>query len=206
MDYKSNSTVYEKPDQFQSYYSNEATDRQEHGSLRSYLRKLTNCTHENKPEEKRRNRHRVPAIFARLFLGVVFIYASFDKILHPAAFSKAIYNFQILPDVFINLTAIILPWFELIMGIILVFGVWMPGVVVITNFLLTAFMGALIFNMARGLDVYCGCFSTSATQSSIDIWIVLRDASFLILSLYLLFVVFFIKPFNVSERKNYKSS
>ena len=167
---------------------------------------ITNRTHENKPEEKSRNRHRVPAIFARLFLGGVFIYASFDKIIHPAAFSEAIYNYQILPNVFINLTAIVLPWLELIMGIILVIGVWMPGVVVITNFLLTAFMGALIFNMARGLDIYCGCFSTSATQSSIDIWIILRDASFLILSLYLLFVVFFTKPSAVSKRTNYNPS
>ncbi len=143
---------------------------------------------------------------ARWILGIVFIYASFDKIIHPAVFSEAIYNYQILPDIFINLTAIILPWLELILGIMLIIGVWMPGVVVTSNFLLTAFMGSLIFNMARGLDIYCGCFSILATQSSIDIWIVLRDASFLILSLYLLFILFFIKSSNVSKRTNYNPS
>jgi cation diffusion facilitator family transporter len=143
---------------------------------------------------------------ARWILGVVFIYASFDKIIHPAAFSEAIYNYQILPDIFINLTAIILPWLELIMGIMLVIGVWMPGVVVMSNFLLTVFMGALIFNMARGLDFYCGCFSTSDTESTINIWIVLRDASLLILSIYLLFIVFFTKLSAVSKRTNYNPS
>ncbi len=142
----------------------------------------------------------------RWILGVVFIYASFDKIIHPAAFSEAIYNYQILPDVFINLTAIILPWLELILGIMLIIGVWMPGIVVMSNFLLTAFMGSLIFNMARGLDIYCGCFSTLATQSSIDIRIVLRDTSFLILSLYLLFVVFFTKLSAASKRADYNPS
>ena len=204
MDYKSTSTVYENPDQPQSYYPYEDSDRQAHDSSRSYLRKLANHTHENKLEKKERNW--VPTIFARLILGGVFIYASFDKLLHPAAFSEAVYNYQILPDVFINLTAIILPWLELIMGIMLVIGVWMPGIVVTSNFLLTAFMGSLIFNMARGLDIYCGCFSTSATQSSIDIWIVLRDASFLILSMYLLFVVFFTKRSAASKRANYNPS
>jgi len=206
MDYKSTSTVYENPDQPQSYYPYEDSDRQAHDSSRSYLRKLANHTHENKLEKKERNRDRVTTIFVRLFLGGVFIYASFDKLLHPAAFSEAVYNYQILPDVFINLTAIILPWLELIMGIMLVIGVWMPGVVVMSNFLLTAFMWSLIFNMARGLDIYCGCFSASATQSSIDIWIVLRDASFLILSLYLLFVVFFTKPSAASKRASYNPS
>jgi len=143
---------------------------------------------------------------ARWILGVVFISASFDKIIHPAEFSEAIYNYQILPDVIINLTAIILPWLELILGIMLIIGIWMPGVVVITNFILIAFMGSLIFNMARGLDIYCGCFSTSAIQSSIDIYIVLRDASFLILSMYLLFVIFFTKPSAASKWANYNPS
>jgi len=143
---------------------------------------------------------------ARWILGVVFISASFDKIIHPSAFSEAIYNYQILPDVFINPTAIVLPWLELILGIMLIIGVWMPGAVVISNLLLTTFMGALLFNMARGLDIYCGCFSISATQSSINIWIVLRDASFLILSVYLLFVVFFKKPSAASKEINHKPS
>jgi uncharacterized membrane protein YphA (DoxX/SURF4 family) len=104
------------------------------------------------------NCHRILFIFSRLILGGVFIYACFDKILHPAAFSKAVYNYQILPDVFINLTAIVLPWLELVLGVIFIIGIWMPGAVVMSNLLLTMFTGALLFNLARGLDISCGCF------------------------------------------------
>ena len=50
------------------------------------------------------------AICARVILGAVFIYASIDKIRNPEAFAKAVYNYQILPDSLINLTAIALPW------------------------------------------------------------------------------------------------
>jgi len=136
-----------------------------------------------------KNLSRIIYYGARLILGVVFIYASFDKILHPALFAKTVYNYQILPDGLINLTAVVLPWLELIMGIFLVIDFWMPGTVVLSNILLLSYLGALLFNIARGLDINCGCFSTS-TESSINIWYVLRDTSFLLLSVYLFFAVF----------------
>ena len=101
------------------------------------------------------------ALAARLILGAVFMYASIDKILHPAAFTKAVYNYAILPDALINLTAIVLPWLELVLGIFLVIGLFREGSVCIVTGLLVVFMGDTIFNMARGLDIYCGCFSAS---------------------------------------------
>ena len=127
---------------------------------------------------------------ARLTLGGVFVYASFDKILHPAAFAEAVHRYQILPDGLINLTAIVLPWLELVVGSFLILGFWMPGTVLMSNLLLMVFMGALLFNVVRGLDINCGCFSTDVAESSIGIWTILRDASFFIISLYLFFVTF----------------
>lgn len=132
------------------------------------------------------------ALIARLILGVVFIYASIDKILHPAAFAVAVYNYQILPDALINLTAIILPWLELLLGIFLVLGVCLPGVVFLSNMLLATFFGALVFNLARGLDINCGCFSTSQIILNRCMCLyVIRDGMFLLLGLYLLSHIFF---------------
>jgi uncharacterized membrane protein YphA (DoxX/SURF4 family) len=136
--------------------------------------------------------NRMLSIFARLMLGGVFVYASFDKILHPTSFAEAVYRYQILPDELINLTAIVLPWLELILGGFLVLGLWMPGAVLISNFLLMTFMGAVLFNISRGLDIGCGCFST-ASESSMDIWTILRDALFLIPALFLLKATFFFR-------------
>jgi uncharacterized membrane protein YphA (DoxX/SURF4 family) len=128
---------------------------------------------------------------ARFILGGVFVYASFDKILHPAAFAEAVYNYQILPDKLINLTAIVLPCLELVLGIFLIINFWTSGAVVMCNLLLTTFIGALLFNMARGLNINCGCFSTTAVESSMNVLTVLRDASFLAISGYLLYAIFF---------------
>lgn len=142
-----------------------------------------------KMDKKRKKLPRFPYYAARWILGGVFIYASYDKILHPAAFSKIIYNYQIVPDVLINLTALVLPMLELIMGILFWIGFWMPGTVMLSNILLGSYMGALTFNLARGLNINCGCFSTSS-GSSINVETILWDAAFFALSVYLTVVVF----------------
>lgn len=121
----------------------------------------------------------------RLLLGAVFLYASYDKILHPEAFAKAVYNYQILPDDLVNLAALSLPWLELMIGLCLVTGIWMPGATTLSTALLAVFIGALGFNQMRGLDIHCGCFSTQATDGPAGFWTILRDFAFLAVSVYL---------------------
>ena len=133
-------------------------------------------------------------IVLRLFLGAVFIYASYDKILHPQAFAEAVYNYRILPDSLVNLTALVLPWLELILGLCLAAGFWLPGATMISTGLFMAFIGALVFNQMRGLDIHCGCFSTQTTEGPADLWTVVRDLIFLAVSIYLTLVVFFFRP------------
>ncbi|MBI5593755.1 MAG: cation diffusion facilitator family transporter [Deltaproteobacteria bacterium] len=128
------------------------------------------------------------ALAARLILGGVFIYASFDKILHPAAFAEVVFNYQILPSQLINLMALILPLLELILGVLLLSGIWVSGAVLGVNLLMVVFLSALIFNTARGLNISCGCFSTETTSSGLSVWTVFRDVFFFCLSAYLLFV------------------
>jgi len=128
---------------------------------------------------------------ARILLGIVFIYASYDKIIHPAAFAKAIYNYQILPDELINLSAIFLPWLELTIGSLLIIGIWLPGAVFISNIILIIFFCALMYNNVRGLDISCGCFTTSESEASRSTLYLFRDFSFIIIAAYLFFRVFF---------------
>jgi uncharacterized membrane protein YphA (DoxX/SURF4 family) len=128
---------------------------------------------------------------ARLILAGVFIYASVDKIAHPAAFAKDVYNYQILPDTFINLTALVLPWLELFLGLCLLAGIWLPGAVLAVNGLLVVFLAALVFNLARGLDINCGCFSTGSEAPAMSTtYYLIRDAVFLVIGAFLFVSVF----------------
>jgi uncharacterized membrane protein YphA (DoxX/SURF4 family) len=151
----------------------------------------TTKTHEKRKEW---NWAKFSPLAARLILGGVFIFSSLDKIIHPAAFAEAVYNYQILPDTLITLTAMILPWLELILGIFLVLGLWLPGAALLINLLLVTFFGALVFNLARGLDINCGCFSTSQESTSLCMCLyVIRDVIFFLLGLYLFSYVLFRK-------------
>ena len=121
----------------------------------------------------------------------IFIYASIDKIVHPAAFARDVYNYQILPDALINMTALALPWLELFLGLCLMAGIWLPGAVLVVNALLVVFLAALLFNLARGLDVNCGCFSTGSDGPAMSTgWYLMRDVGFLALGAFLFYVVF----------------
>lgn len=128
-------------------------------------------------------------LIVRLILGAVFVFASIDKIRHPEAFAELVYNYQMLPDQLVNIFAIVLPWLELLLGGCLLVGVWLPGAVILANMLLVTFFGSLLFNIARGLDINCGCFSTSTehVEGTTMAWYVLRDSGFLLLGGHLLF-------------------
>lgn len=132
-------------------------------------------------------RTRGVALACRLILGVVFLAASWDKMLHPADFAEILYSYQILPEALVNPAAIILPWVEALLGVLLIAGKWwLPGAALLSNFLMAAFIGALLFNLARGFDVNCGCFSTRAEAGPMNLWTVIRDLAFLALSVILL--------------------
>jgi hypothetical protein len=80
---------------------------------------------------------------------------------------------------------------ELFFGILLLHSVWQPGAVLAANALLVAFFGALVFNALRGLDVACGCFSTSAGQSRGPMaWYRVRDSLFLLMGAFLFWRTF----------------
>ena len=142
-------------------------------------------------QSRRKLLFQMPLLFwVRLLVGAIFIAASIDKILHPDAFARMVYNYQILPDAFINVTAIVLPWVELVLGTLLIVGLWIPGTVVLANLLFLAFFASLLFNLARGLDIHCGCFTSITQGDPLTTWYVIRDAVFLLLGGYLLYGVF----------------
>ena len=110
----------------------------------------------------------LPFVF-RLILGVVFIYASYDKILNPAGFSDNIHNFHVTPAAVENLAALIIPWLELIVGVFLIFGVFLEGAISITIGMLIFFIIILSQAVFRGIDLHCGCFKSEADVGATDL-------------------------------------
>ena len=100
----------------------------------------------------------VIALLCRVILGIVLIYASIDKIVHPAEFAKAIGNYNVLPFGLENLLGIVLPVLELLVGTSLVLGIMLDGAAIITAGMMVVFIIALSQALFRGIDINCGCF------------------------------------------------
>ena len=99
---------------------------------------------------------------ARIILGIVFIYASIDKIIDPASFSNSIDNYHISPYILNNIAALIIPWIELLIGLCLIFGVYIEGASSIAIFLLLFFIFIISQALARGINIDCGCFDLNS--------------------------------------------
>ena len=103
----------------------------------------------------------VIALLCRVILGIVLIYASIDKIVHPAEFAKAIGNYNVLPFGLENLLGIVLPVLELLVGTCLVLGIMIDGAAIIAGCMMVVFIIALSQALFRGIDINCGCFKVT---------------------------------------------
>ena len=107
------------------------------------------------------------SLVARVFLGSVFLYASWDKILHPYIFSANIAAYEILPNLTLRIASITIAWLEIMCGTFLVLGVWTRASAVLVGVLLFTFSTAMVSAMARGLDISCGCFEAGASGDNV---------------------------------------
>ena len=122
-------------------------------------------------------------IFAlRIILGIVFLYASFDKIRNPGSFAGNIQNYQMLPYGITNLFSIVLPWVELYVGSCLILGVFVDGAALLSTGMMVMFIIALGQALARGLDIECGCFSQEGSLVGLNI--LLRDLIWLAMAVF----------------------
>lgn len=125
---------------------------------------------------------------ARLYLGIVFLFACWHKILHPDQFALDIATYQFLPLVLVNGFAITLPWVELGSGLSLVTGWRSRSAALLVVLMMAAFMVALSWALDRGLDMSCGCFASNSVvnEDPISSMTLVRDGFWLALAAYVL--------------------
>jgi len=126
------------------------------------------------------------ALLFRWCLGVIFVFAGLIKIADPLGFAHALYNYHILPTWMINPLAILLPWIEVMVGVSLLAGVMILGGALMVSGMLAVFAAVLVISLIRGLDVACGCFSTSAAAEHVTWLYVVRDIFLLGMGIHIL--------------------
>ena len=142
---------------------------------------------------------RVLLVLGRVALGAIFLYAAYSKLYFDGAwhlrdyqffFAMAIDSYKMLPLSIVQWMARFLPWFELLLGGLLIVGAGVRWVGSITSALLLVFIGAMTRAKIMGLEINCGCFGNNEKLG----WATLaRDSSLLILALAVTIGAFLIK-------------
>ncbi len=124
---------------------------------------------------------------ARIFLGVVFLYACFSKMIHPAQFAKIVFGYGLFPDFSINLIAILVPWMEFFAAMSLILGIYPAAGALVIDGMLFLYMVVISVNLVRGHEFDCGCFSLEKDHVVPPEELLIRDLLFFAVGLYILF-------------------
>lgn len=133
------------------------------------------------------------AIRVQIALGCIFVAAAWPKLVAPPVFAKNVWAYDMLPDVLVTLTAVMLPAVELVIGLALVAGYKPRAAAWVSVILLVKFMAALAINaFIRENPVNCSCFELNPAPKTCSqlLWemkeLILRDLLFLLMAAHVI--------------------
>ena len=130
-------------------------------------------------------------LVVRLGLGFLFLWSSLPKIRQPYDFLSSVYDYQLVGPKLGMLTAMTLPWLELLVGLCLLGGIFVSGALLSSIGMAGMFTFALSWALYRGLEIGCGCFGTGMEVISYSVLI--RTLVILLISLTAYIVTVFFK-------------
>ncbi|GAB4316249.1 MAG: DoxX family membrane protein [Candidatus Sumerlaeia bacterium] len=93
-----------------------------------------------------------------MVVALVFLAAALPKIINPFDFSLQIRAYHILNEPLSRWMAVVLPWLEAAVALLLLAGVWVNAASLMAAGMMAIFTAAMASAMARGLKIECGCF------------------------------------------------
>jgi uncharacterized membrane protein YphA (DoxX/SURF4 family) len=125
---------------------------------------------------------RVFGWICRLSLGVLFLIAGYTKLRNPFLFEMAVDAYRLLPPWAVVVVARGLPWFEVLLGILLLVGWKLRYFASLAALLLGVFVTMMAITYSRGVEANCGCFGFGEKISPTTL---ARDSALLALAVFL---------------------
>ena len=124
------------------------------------------------------------SLLFRLALAVVFLYAGITKARSPELFALAIDAYQLLPAWAVIVLGHVLPWLEILLGLLLALGWWRRPVSLVAALLLGFFIAVMTITYLRGVEADCGCFGFGEAISPRTL---LRDSGLLLMAVFVVY-------------------
>jgi putative oxidoreductase len=140
----------------------------------------------------------------RLVLGAIFLYAAWTKLRQSyLIFAMSIDAYQLLPEWAVLAAARTLPWFELVVGVLLLVGYKLRWAAMAASGLLAMFFALMLRSYIKGEGIDCGCFGLG---DAISVKTLLRDGSMLVAALLLTVAAFRTQPSAISYQPSANTS
>lgn len=94
----------------------------------------------------------------RVLIGALFIFAGATKVGHFNDLAAAIAGFRILPETIVAPLAVVLPFFEIGLGLYLCAGLFTRAAAIVAAAQLTVYAAAIASAVIRHIPANCGCF------------------------------------------------
>jgi uncharacterized membrane protein YphA (DoxX/SURF4 family) len=127
-------------------------------------------------------------LLARLTLGGVLLLAGYLKYDELDKSQMAVRAYEMLPVWLANIVGIVLPFFEIGMGLLLILGAGIRYSAALSALLMVVFVVGISQAWARGLSIDCGCFGGGGQVepgTANYLTPLLRDTGLLALGIYL---------------------
>ena len=118
--------------------------------------------------------HTLLQIALRLILGGIFLQSGLAKLAQISLFVQAVQNYHLLTNTVSLFYAHALPWLEVLCGVYLLLGLFLPYAAILTGALLASFLVAVGWALVNGQSIDCGCF-IGGKQEPISWWLFSRD-------------------------------
>ena len=124
----------------------------------------------------------------RLALAAIFLWAGIAKLREPwMLFAMQLDAMHIFPDASITFFARTMPWFEVVLGVLLVVGIQMRYVASAATALLVVFFTVVTILYMRGFQGDCGCFGPGEQLGPKTL---ARDAALVLLAMWVTWEAF----------------
>jgi uncharacterized membrane protein YphA (DoxX/SURF4 family) len=128
-------------------------------------------------------------LVCRLTLGGVLLVAGYLKIGKTEISQMAVRSYELLPISIANFLGLTLPFFEVVIGLLLIVGAATRVVAALGGLTMVIFIIAIAQAWARGLSIDCGCFGGGGTVDPGQtryLQEILRDAGLVAMALFLI--------------------
>lgn len=118
----------------------------------------------------------------RFVAGGALLLAGFLKLRNPTSFMLSINSFELAPQALIPFAAYLMPWLEIALGLLLVYGFWTRAAAMLATGLYAMFTVAIASVIVRGMSLDCGCFGDFFGSGAVGWHTVGRNLVFVVAS------------------------